>query len=753
MPPEDDPTPAAVGPTPNMGPENHVTSSGAFPNRREYTLRVETWLNWQSGTRVSVHVEAHVDGDGSSFSGYDKSSWESWSQGGMNASWHGAYDFRNGTTRRIHYGDFETNVHNDGHVDVDFYANFDIMGYVELHPDIWGTAPTAPGAPIMYQPTNITTTSMTSTFSGTTDGGVAISGWTLQRATDANFTQNVYTVASNGTDQHTGLTPGTTYYFRSYGSNAIGNSAWSNTTSAGTLPAVPPGLTVASSPSGTSATITLSPPGGVGGVTKYVWQWRVKGTTTPISEHFSSVVVNTETGLTPGETYEWRASAFYGTYQSPWTDSIAVPAGTWLALTQAKPNTNPGDYFDGSTPDPTGGDLNYQWGTDGLGTPDASISTAVASGVAGWEAEFANGTGVLYRITAGIVSSTYAARVQVLTDTTAAGALRAGQLDAAGYWSDVTIGGTYVGSIYVRPSRAQRLAAEITWLTTAGAVVSRTVGAATEVPGGSWLRLVAGGSTPANAVHAVVRVIDVSGTGWSTWKGGDTLELDGAMISLSEEFPYFDGSTLPTDAYLYEWVDADSPHASTSKRTNRAQASPAALSVLGANPRVIIDPGCKPPAPPRPPTIPSDCITEAGIWRRLFAPLPATFISDWLDVVPTFEIETLSYEVAQARIRIYRNPTNGPANLVDTTSWISEQIISYVPKNTVLTIDGVHQRVWAEVAGGEAQSADHLLYGSNGTPATWPILSCGVGYAITVDLPVEILQGDTQFHTYLTTRY
>jgi hypothetical protein len=244
--------------------------------------------------------------------------------------------------------------------------------------------------------------------------------------------------------------------------------------------------------------------------------------------------------------------------------------------------------------------------------------------------------------------------------------------------------------------------------------------------------------------------MDVNIAGWSTWKGGDTLELDGAMISLSQEFPYFDGSTTDDATYTYDWVDPGKPHASTSKRTALAQAGPSALS---RSARGIIDPHCIPPEPPRPPTIPSDCITEAGIWRRTYAKIPAVDISDWLSVVPTFELVTQSQVVSQVRIRVYPNPTDGPAELVDSTAWISEQIVSYVPANTVLTVDGVHQRVWAEVAGGEALTADHLLYGSNGVPPSWPVLSCGISYALSVDLPVEIAQGDARIHTYLTTRY
>jgi hypothetical protein len=89
---------------------------------------------------------------------------------------------------------------------------------------------------------------------------------------------------------------------------------------------------------------------------------------------------------------------------------------------------------------------------------------------------------------------------------------------------------------------------------------------------------------------------------------------------------------------------------------------------------------------------------------------------------------------------------------VDTDVWCSEQIISYLPQATVLTLDGVTQRAWAEVDGGSPQSADHLLYGTGGTPATWPILSCGVSYLISLEVPIDAPEGNVSIEAAVTTR-
>jgi hypothetical protein len=115
--------------------------------------------------------------------------------------------------------------------------------------------------------------------------------------------------------------------------------------------------------------------------------------------------------------------------------------------------------------------------------------------------------------------------------------------------------------------------------------------------------------------------------------------------------------------------------------------------------------------------------------------------------------------VNQVRVRIYENPDSLDPDEFAGTEWVSEQIISYMPPFTIITLDGVSQRVWAQV-GGEGidpatvpmRSADHLIYGSGGTPATWPVLSCGLPYLIAFDAPLDTLVGNLVNDIGLTER-
>jgi hypothetical protein len=532
-----------------------------------------------------------------------------------------------------------------------------------------------------------------------------------------------------------GMNPGTTYYMRVRAQNGDGQGAWSGTYSFTTLPSSPPGMTISASPAGSSATVTLSPPGGITGVDKYTVSWQYLSpapipTPATKTQDTTSPTLNVQ-GLVPGARYRWTATATIGGYVSP--------ASANQDLTQPSPNTSPGDYFDGSSP--ARGDLTFSW------TGTANNSTSRANGVApiGWQATVPSGGGtvVLQRVTGGR-SGQYAARMNVTADATSAGKVL-GMTSVAGdgaLRAVVEEGATYVGSIYVRPSRTQRLYAEILWFNAAGTELgSRGSGSRVVVNDTTgWTRLVATGVPPATAVTAAVRARDDTGTGFSPWLSGEWLDADDAMVSLGELFSYFDGSTADTPEYDYIWTGA-------------VNASPSYRDTLTVLSDALADPDCPPiPAAPRPPIVPSDCIADVGLWRRYWAYIPANEVSDWLLTIPTLELETAGSAERQVRVRVYANPFGRDSSAMDPSDFCSEQIISYIPPNTTMTLDGVTERVWAEVNGGSAISADHLLYGSDGTPAVWPHLSCGIGYWASFDVPNEAPAGNLSVRVYLTQR-
>lgn len=111
--------------------------------------------------------------------------------------------------------------------------------------------------------------------------------------------------------------------------------------------------------------------------------------------------------------------------------------------------------------------------------------------------------------------------------------------------SPVVAGKTYTGSLWVRPSAARQLRADIVWYTAAGAVISTAPG--TAVAGGvaTWQRVSVSGVAPATAAFAAVQYTSTDST------NADTVYLDGVRIEEG------------TGAAAYRWTGAENASAST----------------------------------------------------------------------------------------------------------------------------------------------------------------------------------------------
>ncbi|UDL15411.1 minor tail protein [Microbacterium phage Pepe25] len=594
----------------------------------------------------------------------------------------------------------------------------------------WVSTPASPTTPTASE---VTPTSMRLTWVRPTDnGGSALTQMILRYSTSSTFASftDIPLAAGATTTVVTGLTGGRTYYWRVLARNAVGYSLPGGTRTQATLPAGAPGLTVTAAASGASSTATLTPPGGATGFTKYTLERRVAGTTTPVAVLESTKSPIVTNGLLPGRTYQYRASAWYGTYQSPWTN--------WVSLKQPNPNTDPGSYFDGNTVNTSA--VAYNW----TGTANNSSTNATAPVPTGWRpfataASNSGGTGAVFRAVGGARGG-YCARAIFFTDATAAGFSHGTGGSAAGL-SEVGENVEYVGSIYAWPSKDQRLRAAIMWFTDTTVYISTSVGVDSFVTEGAWRRLTVTATSPVGARAAAVIVQDVEGSGWSLWRGGDWIQADAAMISAQTLYPYFDGNTPDSAVFSYEWVGAVNASASLRREVEAVEFDP------------LLDPDCPPiPTAPLPPAIETSCIDDTGTWRRYWAIIPEEEVFDWLTVVPTLTITTGTDAARQVRVRFYQNPNDLPPEEAMGLAVESEQVITYIPPNTTITLDGVSERVWASVGGAADISADHLLIGTGGVPASWPVLSCGDAYLVSFDVPLDAPEGNVEIGAALTTR-
>lgn len=191
----------------------------------------------------------------------------------------------------------------------------------------------------------------------------------------------------------------------------------------------------------------------------------------------------------------------------------------------------------------------------------------------------------------------------------------------------------------------------------------------------------------------------------------------------------FDGDT---DGAGTEYTWTGTIHASTSKFAED-------------KPKVITDPDCDPvPVAPQPPGIVPDCPRDVEEWRRYWMEIPAEFAGGWRESVPVVKLTTASNAVRDVRLRFFPNPGGASLGEIDPCAALGDFYITYIPPDTVMVVDGVRERVTADVSNRGPANAMHLTSDSNDYgPARWPAMTCDIPYFMTVDIaPDEVLDLD-----------
>ena len=162
-----------------------------------------------------------------------------------------------------------------------------------------------------------------------TDNATNETGFTIQRSANSNFT-GVTTITLNAVDQvaysNTGRAANTTYYYRVRAFNADGFSAWSNTASATTppaIPAVPADLTVTATAGQPYIAWTYTSNGAPGPITFTVQRSNTGagGWTTVATDITPSTFTNT--GLPANVIRFYRVRAVNAAGNSAWTTPVS----------------------------------------------------------------------------------------------------------------------------------------------------------------------------------------------------------------------------------------------------------------------------------------------------------------------------------------------------------------------------------------------------------------------------------------------
>jgi hypothetical protein len=154
--------------------------------------------------------------------------------------------------------------------------------------------------------------------------------------------------------------------------------------------------------------------------------------------------------------------------------------------------------------------------------------------------------------------------------------------------------------------------------------------------------------------------------------------------------------------------------------------------------RPVYDPTCSLLIPPPDiPTVVPMCFSFPPNFRRRSFAIPREDIPLWTDVVPVISLTTRTDEARSVRIRFYADMFDTGDPEVDPCNFCGDMVFSYLPASSTLTFDGADHAVYIDTPGFGRRRADTLVSDSSGNPFDWPEFSCGFGYVVTVDMPLQ----------------
>lgn len=160
----------------------------------------------------------------------------------------------------------------------------------------------------------------------------AVSGavsYNIERSLNSSLTNNTNSSSTTASSLQTGLAPGTTYYFHVQPVTTTNVGSFSNTASATTNQLSKPSLSVSPASSRAAMTVTWS---AISGANQYIIQRATNSGFTAGLQSFTQTTVNlTDSGVTPGTTYFYRAKAINTTNNgdSDWS-STASSKIAWI---------------------------------------------------------------------------------------------------------------------------------------------------------------------------------------------------------------------------------------------------------------------------------------------------------------------------------------------------------------------------------------------------------------------------------------
>jgi len=273
----------------------------------------------------------------------------------------------------------------------------------------------APGAPVGLAATAASPTQVNLSWSAPSNtGGSAVTGYKIE-AKKGNTPYDVLVANTQSTAtsfSHTGLTTGSTYYYRVSAINSVGTGP-SSEASATPKETVSPALT-ATAVSPTSITLSWIPPSQTykQAITGYKIQEKIAADTFKVivDNTGSTATSYTITGLTTGNTYTYVVSAYFTLGSSPISNDASAKPETTSVPPASQPTLNPPGAPIGLSASPISPTIvNLSW--------SAPSSTGGAS-ITGYKIEVKKGTGAYETLVSSTNSTTKYSHTGLTTGTT-----------------------------------------------------------------------------------------------------------------------------------------------------------------------------------------------------------------------------------------------------------------------------------------------------------------------------------------------
>lgn len=199
---------------------------------------------------------------------------------------------------------------------------------------------------------------------------------------------------------------------------------------------------------------------------------------------------------------------------------------------------------------------------------------------------------------------------------------------------------------------------------------------------------------------------------------------------LTAGVPYLYGEERPVSSTLISQVTTD-----TAQPIYQSSVVPLCVVTPDPQGNLIRDPDCPTiPNPPRPPSIVEASCGGPEPTLSYVVRVAERLVPVWYDSVPVLTLRTGHNAAREVRVRMFPRPLPQalPEDL-DLCSACMSFIVTYIPQNATLTLDGMIQRAVLERSGDRRDMVNHLLRGIDDAVFDWPALTCGMGYYAVID--------------------